>query len=278
MVWMLVLQLVAEVLFLGLLILIVVQVLIGRGVRARALMAASKVRNGKPATDMLDKLPKVVAEHVLRAGVKPGTVARTVTFTQKAELRLKPGGKFREFAAWQIVGVGQAGFMWEARQSSGLASSVRVIDAYFDGQGTLEARAFGAIPVARASGPDISLAEAYRYLAELPWAPDAMVGNPDLRWRSVDDRLVEVTLVTQPGAAVFFIFDDKGDITEMRAKARPATDAAGKPARYDWVGKFSDYTQMGLRRVPASAEVGYIYPTGYETYFKGHIADYHVSA
>lgn len=272
-----VLQLIAEVLFLALLILIVVQVLIGRGVRARALMAAARVRNGRPAADMLDRLPKLVAEHALRSGVRPGAAARTVTFTQTADLRLKPGGRFRQFAAWQIIGVGQAGFLWEARQSSGLASSIRVIDALFEGQGTLEARAFGAIPLVRASGPEVSLAEAYRYLAELPWAPDAMVGNPDLRWRTVGDRLVEVSLATEPGAVVFFMFDDRGDITGMRAKGRPAKDAAGKPARYDWVGTYGSYAQLGSRRVPETAEVGYIYPTGYETYFKGRIADYRVS-
>lgn len=272
-----VVQLVAEVLFLALLIALAVQVLIARGVRARSLMAASRVRNGRAASDVLDTLPKLVAEHALRSGVKPGAAARSVTFRQNASMRLKQGGAFKEFAAWQISGVGQAGFMWDARQTSGLVSMIRVVDALHDGQGSLEARAFGAIPLAHETGDYIALGETFRYLAELPWVPDAMVGNPDLRWRSVGERLVEVSLATLPGAAVFFIFDDKGDIAEMRAKARPARDAAGKPTHYDWVGRYGDYTQMGGRRVPATAEVGYLYPTGYEVYFKARIEDYHVA-
>ena len=276
---MVILELVIACLIFALLILMSVQLLATRSFRARALTLASRVRAGRPATDRLDRLPRIVAEHVLRSGFKPGFPSRTINFNQTAELRLKAGQPFRGFAAWQVIGAGQSAFLWEARQVSGSFIGVRVIDAFIDGQGLIEARAMGSIPVTRAASPEVTLAEAYRYLAELPWAPDAIVGNPELSWREISDHRVEAALATSAGeAAVVFEFDAKGDITGVSAKGRPATDAAGKPVRYDWSGRYGDYTQMGGRRVPATAEVGYVYPTGYEVYFRGRISDYHVSA
>jgi hypothetical protein len=41
----------------------------------------------------------------------------------------------------------------------------------------------------------MDVAEAYRYLTELPWVPQAMAGNTELEWRQVDDHAVEVATV-----------------------------------------------------------------------------------
>jgi hypothetical protein len=276
---MLIVELVFAVAIFLLLVLLVVQLLAARGFRGRALQLAARVRAGHAASDNLDRLPKLVAEHVLRSGVKPGTTARSVSFTQVADLRLKPGTPFRTFAAFQVIGVGQSAFLWEARQTAGSMIGVRVIDAFIDGQGLIEARAMGTIPVVRSASRDISLAEAYRYLAELPWAPDAILGNPEIQWRELDGRRAEARLAGSFGEAVVaFDFDARGDIVAVQAKGRPATDPSGRSVRYDWVGKFGEYSQFGSRRVPGTAEVGYVYPAGYEVYFRGRIADYHVSA
>jgi hypothetical protein len=42
------------------------------------------------------------------------------------------------------------------------------------------------------SGHDLAVAEASRYLAELPWAPYVLGTNPELRWREVGEHAVEV--------------------------------------------------------------------------------------
>jgi hypothetical protein len=47
---------------------------------------------------------------------------------------------------------------------------------------------------------NISKGEAMRYLAELPWLPQAMVANQELEWRQIDDRTVEVATRFQEGA------------------------------------------------------------------------------
>ena len=84
----------------------------------------------------------------------------------------------------------------------------------------------------------------------------------------------EVKLNTRVGTArVVFRFDAHGDIVAMEARERPAADPDGRPVRYDWRGRFGDYRQVGARRLPAYGEVGYVYPDGYEVYFRARVTD-----
>lgn len=262
---------------LALLGLVALQVAASRRFRARVLGLAAELRNAPPTRDIETGLPPMVADFARRSGADPAHPLRVVSFNQTAELRLRPGGPFTNISAWQVVSLGRPGFLWDAR-ASGAFPRFRVLDAYVGGAGQLDARAFGAIPVARASGPDIDLGEAYRYLAELPWAPDAILGNPDLVWRVTGADTAEVRMKAAGGTArVTFRFDADGDIVAIEATGRPARDANGKTNRYDWRGRFWDYRQIGDRRLPAHAEVGYVYPSGYEVYFRGEITDYHVA-
>jgi hypothetical protein len=259
--------------------LIGLQVTFSRVFRARALEIADRLHEEPPTRDLPNSLPPIVADFAFRAGAESGARLRLASFKQKAELRLKPGGKFIDISAWQVIALSRAGFLWDARQEIWPISRLRVIDAFVGGAGHLEARLFGSIPLAKAEGSDINLAEAFRYLAELPWAPDAILGNPDLVWRVTGANEAEVRLDTPDGVArVTFEFDAEGDIVGMSAKDRPSRDAKGNTVKYDWRGRFSDYAQVGARRLPTYGEVGYVYPTGYETYFRGRIVEYHVTA
>ena len=247
--------------------------------RARIHGLAARLHD-TPATRSLEgRLPSLVADFARRAGVEPGAGLRLASFAQDGELRLRKGGRFTRTVAWQVVALGRAGFLWDARQSLGPVQHLRVVDAYVGAEGVLEARLFGSVPVARMSGRDLALGEAFRYLAELPWAPDAILGNPELAWRVTGPDRVEVRLATQGGTArVTFRFDAAGDIVGMEASGRPARDAAGMNATLDWRGTFADYRQIGPRRLPEYGEVGYVWPgTGYEPYFRGRIRDYHVA-
>lgn len=247
--------------------------------RSRILKLAARLHDTPAARNVEERLPPIVAEFARRSGAEPGAGLRIATFAQDGELRLRKGGRFTRTVAWQVVALGRAGFLWDARQSMGPVQHLRVIDAYVGGEGILEARLFGTVPVARMSGRELALGEAFRYLAELPWAPDAILGNPDLVWRVTGPDRVEVRLATQGGTArVTFRFDSAGDIIGMEAKDRPARDAAGLDTALDWQGSFGDYRRIGARRLPEYGEVGYVWPdTGYEPYFRGRIRDYHLA-
>ncbi|MCV2866170.1 DUF6544 family protein [Albidovulum sediminicola] len=236
----------------------------------------ARIRAGRAASGGAD-LPAPVRDFALRCGAASG--GRAARFTQAADLRLKPGAPFQAILATQHVALGEAGFAWDAVRPIGPLPLFRVIDAYDGTGGLLEARFLGAVPLAARSGQDIALGEALRYLAELPWAPDAILGNPDIGWRMTDATHVEASLpVGNAMARVTFSLDAQGDFVTVEAKDRPAFDAQGRAVAYDWRGHFRDYRRIGDRRVPERGEVGYVYPEGYEVYFRGRILSYEVLA
>jgi hypothetical protein len=266
-------------LILVVLALAVMQLMASRAFRSKSLQLAARLRSCPVTQDVTARLPPAVRAFALKSGAVPGSGARSASFTQTAEFRLRPGGPMVPLSAWQVAALGGPGFLWEARIDAGSFRQMRVIDGLVDGEGVLEARLMGSIPLARASGSDVTLGEAMRYLAELPWMPDAILGNPSLHWRMTGPETAEVSAESSGGTAtVTFRFDAAGDITAMEATGRPARDAAGKPVRLDWRGTYGDYAQIGPRRVPATAEVGYVHPSGYEAYFRGRIADYLVAS
>ncbi|WP_461305868.1 DUF6544 family protein [Albidovulum sp.] len=255
-----------------------VQVRASRRFRARVLRLGAGLHRAPVARDQSARLPPVVADLARRAGADLSRPLRVASFNQTAELRTRRGGPFAPVRTWQMVALARPGFVWEARRDLGPLALLRVLDAFVDNEGRLEARLLGSVPVARAEGEKINLAEAYRYLAELPWAPDAIIGNPDLQWRVLSDSRVEVRLQTRDGTArVTFGLDAEGDIETVAAEARPVLMPDGTTRDLPWQGRFGDYARVGPRRIPTYGEVGNVYEDGLEIYFRGRITEYHVA-
>ncbi len=258
------------------LVILAVLLVAGRLAYARRIAALNDAILTAPApAARLATLPDAVRAFALRSGADPGALAHDVSFLQEAEMQLKPGQAWQRVDARQSIATGAPAFVWQARQPWGPVSKFQVLDAYAAGRGQLVVRLLGLLRIVRATGPDIDRGEAMRYLAELPWAPDAILGNPDVSWRQIDETRAEARLEGDGWqASVEFRFDAHGDIVEAFAPDRPATGADGRAALLPWKGAFSDYRQIGPRRIPARAEVGYVYPDGYRAYFRGAITEY----
>src|SRR5207244_4653761 len=142
---------------------------------------------------------------------------------QVGEMQLKVG-HWLPFGAKQEIAIERVEFAWKARFRVAPLVWLHVHDWYCDGEGGLDGRLFGGIPVVRAGGVEVARGEAMRYLAELPWAPQAMAANRALEWREVDGKTVEVsTLVAASRVAVTLHFNSQGDVTAASADARPRT-------------------------------------------------------
>jgi len=236
---------------------------------------ANRLAAAEPPQDVSASLPPLVREFALRGDAVPGDLARQIAFTQEAEMELQRGRPWRLLRAGQTMAVGAPGFVWLAVQPMGPVPKFRVVDAFTRGAGRLKVALFGLIPVVDAQGAEIDRSEAMRYLAELPWAPDAILGNPHLRWSMLGDDWAEVAMGPEDDPVVVrFRFDPQGDIVEMTAKGRPARDAAGKLMRLDWQGYFRDYRMIGPRRIPAEGEVGYVENGAFKPYFQARILSY----
>jgi Family of unknown function (DUF6544) len=124
-------------------------------------------------------LPPIVAAFAHRNGAHLDG-PRVVRLTQTVEMRLKPDAPFFALKATQDSGTRVPGFVWDARGRMAGLVPIRVADSLVDGTGQLDVRIAAAMPVARAIGPAVDKGEAMRFLAELPWNPDAILGADNL--------------------------------------------------------------------------------------------------
>jgi hypothetical protein len=214
-------------------------------------------------------LPELVSRYVERNVPVDEPSGAGVRFTQVGEMQPKPG-RWRAFRAEQEIAVDRVEFEWRATFRMAPLVSLRLRDWYRAGAGGLDGR-LGGIPVVRASGEEVNRGEAIRYLAELPWAPQAIALNSALGWREVDASTVEVsTCVGGARVAVSLRFDDQGDIVAASTDARPRM--VGKQiVDTPWRGVFGEYRTFGGVRLPTTAEVSWLLPKGPWTYFRGTV-------
>jgi len=222
-----------------------------------------------PAPDP-ERLPELVRRFAERAGAVVGAPP-VVRLDQSLTMRLGVDKPWQALTAVHWAGTRASGFVWHARGKM-MGLGIGVVDAYVDGAGLLNARLLNSISVAMSEGVETDRGELLRYLAEIPLTPDAILNNPALVWTQVDDRRVSVaTPVSATGGSVtvVFTFDEAGDIVEALADRPMIVD--GTCTDVPWQGLFFDYRQLGARRIPTRAEVGWRLPDGLYTYFRGTI-------
>ena len=213
-------------------------------------------------------LPPILQEFARRNGGRAGgpTLVRA---QQQAEMRLSPDQPFFPVTASQLFGTHQPGFVWNANATLMGIIPMVVIDSYVDGVGQLDARIAGAISTASAGGTEGALGEAMRFLAELPFNPDAILNAPDLHWQQADESSVTVSLQTAGGlATVRLTFDAAGDIAQVDAPERPRM-VGDISVPTPWHGRFSDYGAVGAYRLPRHAEIAWLLPDGEFVYWRG---------
>ena len=215
-------------------------------------------------------LPSAVGDLARRLGAREGPAREAVRLTQAGAMRGEARETFRRFSASQTIRLDRCAFRWQAR--TGTLGLVKVTDAFIDGLPTLEVTALGFIPLAHGPG-DASAArgEIMRYLAELAWAPDAVLRNRTLEWDIVDARRLMVR--HGDGAAraeVELLLDDQGRIGAIFAADRPRYEGGRFVAR-PWHGRFFDYRRHAGRWLPFRAEVAWSIDNRKVTVWRGEI-------
>jgi hypothetical protein len=211
-----------------------------------------------------------IARHLELTVPEGDSTPARIRLTQRGEMVQKPGGRRLQFTAVEEFAVGELEFEWRAAFGPNFLVRMIVVDRYRGGEGSLSAKVWGVLPATRSSGPDTDRGEAMRYLAELPWVPQAMAANPELSWRELDDGSVEVsTLVGGRAASVHLSFDEAGFVRTVsgirpRMAGRTAIDTR-------FSGSFGDYVELGGIRVPCTGEVSWELPEGPFTYWRGEV-------
>jgi hypothetical protein len=247
----------------------VFRALASRRFRVMAEGLATRVVVGAPMSEAA--LPDIIRSRAqVNGGGRDGPL-RAARLTQEAEFRRTPEAAWGPMPALQHMGLGTSAFVWNARAPGPVVPFFTVIDAYVGGQGVLRANLLGAIPVANATGAVCDRAEAMRYLAELAWVPDAVLGNPEIAWTDLGGGVIGATLQTGSGdVSVRFTLNADGDFAEMSA-SRPDLRPDGTEFTREWRGRYADYGWVGGRRIPLAGEVGYVEDGTYWGYWRGRI-------
>jgi|SRR5579884_129499 len=214
-------------------------------------------------------LPEVTRRHLERA-LATSVAGQQVRITQHGEMWLKPGGRAMRFEAAQSFALDRVAFWWRARFPVLGALKLQVVDDYANRDGKLEVRLLG-LPLQRQRGPETVNGEALRYLAELPFAPPAMILNETLEWRGVDEHTVEVaTTVNGERLAVCFETNHDGDFVHSSSTMR-LFKAGNEWVPTPWGGKFGHYETIGGMRIPTRGEAYWELPEGRYVYWRGTV-------
>ncbi len=217
-----------------------------------------------------ERLPWIVRRYYAKCVRAEAAEARVVRVTQTGEMQLAPEKPPVLFTATEHFATHEVAFVWDARVRMAPMVGAVVVDRFAHGRGLLDARLFGTLSLAHGVGPDTDVGEAQRYLAEIAWVPQAIAQNPELQWRSVDERRIEVGVsINSARAVVTLKFDTEGDM--VGASARRPRQVGGKSVLTTWGGSFSAYRELGGLRVPTHAEVWWDLPERRFVYWRGNV-------
>ncbi|RST81024.1 hypothetical protein EJC49_24235 [Aquibium carbonis] len=178
------------------------------------------------------------------------------------------------FSATQTISTQACEFDWRAR--AGPLGLISANDALKDDGARFDIFALGIIPIARAErSAALIRGELMRYLAELAWAPDAILLNPALRWRAVGEDLLVSAGSGDTAAEVRLSLDENGRIAGAFAPDRPRS-ASPPNLPTAWRGRFWDYRRHANRWLPFAAEVAWDISGSERVYWQGTIGAWEI--
>ena len=217
------------------------------------------------------RLPDAVYDLALRLGVKPDDNRDRVSLTQTGRMKRNLDTQsWMAFTATQTISTRACEFDWRAK--AGPFGVISARDALERGEGRLDIMAFGLIPIARAAHTAALVrGELMRYLAELAWAPAAILLNTALRWRADSpDTLAVSAGVGATASEVVLSLDGDGRIAAGFAPDRPRS-ATAPFLPTPWRGRFSDYRLHRDLWLPFAGEVAWEIAGRVVPYWQGRI-------
>lgn len=220
-------------------------------------------------------LPRAVIELALRCGGSSEPPPHSVRIRQIGSMQQANGRAELPFRARQRIAIGAPGFIWRADFAP--FGFIHVADYFIGGTGGggtggLEGRFLGALPFLTFAGSAAAAkGEIMRYLAELPWSPDAILRNRALEWRALDDETLRVA--AGAGASrgeIRLLLDQDGLIAAVEADDRPRLEN-GSAVERPWRGRFWDYREIEGRKIPMRGEAGWLLNEGEMIYWRGTI-------
>ncbi|MEP7097122.1 MAG: DUF6544 family protein [Dokdonella sp.] len=204
------------------------------------------------------RLPTAVHDLGMRLGALQDDTPSKVELTQVGRMKASLGSdRWLKFAASQLISTRTCEFDWQAKV--GPFGLITGRDALLAGEGRFEIMALGIVPLARAKHTAALVrGELMRYLAEIAWAPQAIMSNAALRWR-VDgsDTFTVCAGHGDTASEVILGLNSDGRIASAFAADRPRS-ATSPQLPTPWRGQFSEYQRHAGIWLPFAGEVAWL--------------------
>jgi hypothetical protein len=223
----------------------------------------------------LQSLPPVVRRYLSQALNMYQPMVRRIYLDQTGTLNRSSDPqteRWEPFTARQRVATQRPGFVWDAAVKVSPGITVRVVDAYVGGVGSLQPSVFGLIDVGGDTGNgEIARGELIRYFAESVWYPTALLPSQGVQWKAVDEHSAQASLRDGPlTVQLVFSFNAEGMVERISSAERSAL-LNGVMVPMPWEVRLSNYQLRDGMRVPHEAEVAWHTPKGRWPYWRGKV-------
>jgi hypothetical protein len=200
------------------------------------------------------KLP-VQVRRMLTAAIAPGTpLAAAVRLRIRGSIKLT---RWLPFRSSEVVAPGH-GFEWRAL----VAGVIAGFDRYIDGEGEMQWKLGGVVPVAAASGPDVSRSAAGREAGEAFWLPTALLPAFGVTWRVGVDGHPVGTIPTAAGPIdVEYRLDADGRVISLALERWGDPDNTGRFGLHKFGGTMTQHRTFHGITIPTKGSVGWHFET-----------------
>ncbi len=223
--------------------------------RMQALAAATPQTHSQRYDDEeLKNLPPVVRRYLSLALNPNQPIVRGLYLEQTGSFNRSSDPQtpqWEPFTARQRVATKRPGFVWDAAITVSPGITVRVVDAYVAGVGSLQPSVLGLVDVGSSEGnTDIARGELIRYFAESVWYPTALLPSQGVQWEAVDAHSAKATLTDGPlTVSLLFAFDAVGFVERISSTERSAL-LNGAMVPMPWEVRLFNYAEHDGMRVP----------------------------
>jgi hypothetical protein len=200
-------------------------------------------------------LPGPVQRYLAHAIAAGTPLASAVRLRMHGTIKLS---RWRPFRAEEVI-VGGRGMIWRAVVRM-FGMPIRGFDRFVDGAGTMCWSLFGALPLLRASGPDITRSAADRVAAESVWLPSLLCAD-DVVWRVADTTIAHARFALAGHRADLALTLNEGRLMSVEVR-RWGNPEGGRFRELDFGALIDQEATFGGYTVPARLRVGWHFGTG----------------
>ncbi len=204
---------------------------------------------------MLEGVPGPGRRYLTRAIPEGSPLAASVEFAMRGQIRTRPEANPLPLTAVQRLSAD--GLVWRARAGRGPLVIVG-FDRYFEGVGEMRWWLAGLVPVATASGRDVTRSAAGRAVGESVLLPPLLLPRAGARWEPIDGARARVTRTIDGEEVTLTVtVDDEGRLLQVSLMRWRDDAGAGEPGPVRFDVHFRGEVENARYRVPATLRAGW---------------------